>query len=271
VARTAATERAYAADWSRFDAWCQQQGVLAFPAAPATVVRYVDELAASRKVSTLRRLLAAVRAAHVDRGCWSPTSAPTVRLAVARAEWHQRGSEDSTRPVEIDELRRMSNALPVTLAGARDRALLLIGYGAGLRPGELTALEARHVRLVSSGLCVSLRHRRVVIPFGSTVDVCAVRAWKRWRSASRVSDGPAFRAVDRHGRVGSAALNPKAVTRVVRRAAAAAELDPARYRGLSLRRGVVPAATEHRVSDERIMAQTGHRSRRLVRRYMHQT
>ena len=53
-----------------------------------------------------------------------------------------------------------------------------------------------------------------------------------------------------------------------RRAAAGAALDPTRYRGLSLRRGTVAAATEHGASDAGIMAHTGHRSRRLVRRYM---
>jgi hypothetical protein len=95
-----------------------------------------------------------------------------------------------------------------------------------------------------------------------------VQAWTRWRDTAGLGDGPAFRPVDRHGRVGGARLGPKAVTRVVRRAATRAGLDPARYRGLSLRRGMVTAATEHGVSDARIMAQTGHRSRRLVRRYM---
>jgi hypothetical protein len=54
----------------------------------------------------------------------------------------------------------------------------------------------------------------------------------------------------------------------VRRAAAAAGLDPVRYRGLSLRRGMVTVATAHGVSDARIMEHTGHRSRRLVQRYM---
>ncbi len=268
MARAAATTRAYRSDWTTFTAWCAAQDVGSLPAAPATVARYLDELAPHRSVATLRRRLAAVRAAHVDHGHASPTDAAPVRLAVAKAEWRHRSRQTTTTPLGIEELRALSRATPDTSAGARDRALVLLGYGAGLRPGELADLDAGHVDVVTSGLRVAVRRGLVLVPFGSAPELCAVRAWKRWRRLARLSDGPAFRPVDRHGRIGDARLAPKAVTRVVRRAATRAGLDGDRYRGLSLRRGMVTAATEHGVSDARIMAQTGHRSRRLVRRYM---
>jgi len=124
------------------------------------------------------------------------------------------------------------------------------------------------VQVRADGLQVDVARGRVLIPFGSAPELCAVSAWNRWRAAAPLGDGPAFRAIDRHGHLGGG-LGPKAVTRLVRRAAAAAGLDPARYRGLSLRRGMVAAATERGASDAGIMAHTGHRSRRLVRRYMH--
>jgi hypothetical protein len=60
----------------------------------------------------------------------------------------------------------------------------------------------------------------------------------------------------------------RGVTRIVQRAAERAGLDGVCYSGRSLRRGMVLAATEHGVSERRIMEHTGHRSRRLVRRYM---
>ncbi len=268
MARAAATVRAYGADWASFTTWCAVHDVGALPATPTTVARYLDELAPRRSVATLRRRLAAVRAAHVDRGRASPTDTVPVRLAVAKAEWRQRARQVTTTPLGIEELRAVSRATPQTLAGARDRALLLLGYGAGLRPGELADLDADDVRVGTAGLRVAVRRGSVLVPFGSAPELCAVQAWTRWRDTAGLGDGPAFRPVDRHGRVGAARLAPKAVTRVVRRAATRAGLDPTRYRGLSLRRGMVTAATEHGVSDARIMAQTGHRSRRLVRRYM---
>jgi site-specific recombinase XerD len=268
MARAAATVRAYRTDWATFAAWCAAHRVGSLPAAPTIVARYLDELAPQRSVATLRRRLAAVRAAHVDGGHPSPTDTAPVRLAVAKAEWRQRARQVTTTPLGIEELRAVSRATPDTPAGARDRALLLLGYGAGLRPGELADLDTDQVQVVTAGLRVAIRRRCVVVPFGSAPELCAVRAWTHWRDTAKLVDGPAFRPIDRHGRIRDVRLAPKAVTRVVRRAATRAGLDATRYRGLSLRRGMVTAATEHGVSDARIMAQTGHRSRRLVRRYM---
>jgi len=268
MARAAATVRAYRSDWAAFASWCATRGLTARPATPGTVARYVEHLAARRTVATVRRRLAAVRAQHVDHGQPSPTGTAPVRLAVARAEWRQREQATTTTPLSVRDLRAMSRALPATLAGARDRAVLLLGYGAGLRPGELVRLEAPQVRSVSTGLRVEVGDRPVLVPFGSAAELCAVDAWNRWQRVASIRVGSAFRPIDRHGRLGADPLSAKAITRIVRRAARGAALDPDRFRGLSLRRGTVVAATERGASDAGIMAHTGHRSRRLVRRYM---
>jgi len=268
MTRAAATRRAYRSDWTAFTAWCAAARVTPRPAAPSAVARYVDDLADHRTVATVRRRLAAVRAEHVDHGQPSPTDAAAVRLAVARAEWRQRDRATTATPVSVAELRAISRALPATLAGLRDRAVLLLGYGAGLRPGELVRLDVAHVRRVPAGLRIDVGRRPVVVPFGSATELCAVDAWTRWRHGAALRRGPAFRAVDRHEHVGTARLSVKAITRIVRRAADRAALDAARFRGSSLRRGTVVAATERGASDAGIMAHTRHRSRRLVRRYM---
>jgi site-specific recombinase XerD len=266
--RAPATDRAYQADWAAFRVWCAARHLTPLPAAAATVARYLDDVASHHKVATVRRRLAAVRAAHLDAGAESPTGAAPVRLAVARAEWRQRGQARSTIPLGVEELRAMSCARPATLAGRRDRALLLLGYGAGLGPGELSGLAVHDVRTVDPGLEVQIPRGAVTVPFGSAPELCAVDAWARWRRAAGLTDGAAFRAVDRHGRLAKHALGAKAVLRIVRRSAAAAGLDPDRYCGLSLRRGMVVAATVQGATDDGIMQHTGHRSRRLVRRYM---
>lgn len=266
--RAASTVRAYEADWNAFRAWCHARRLAPLPAAATTVAAYLDDVASQHKVATVRRRLAAVRAAHLDAGAPSPTGAAPVRLAVARAEWHQRGQARSTVPLGVEELRAMSRAVPASLAGRRDRALLLLGYGAGLGPGELARLAVTDLRPVAAGLSVQIPRGTVVIPFGSAPELCAVDAWTRWRDAAGLTRGAAFRAVDRHGRVADTGLGPKAVQRIVRRGAARAGLDPARYHGLSLRRGMVVAATVQGATDDGIMQHTGHRSRRLIRRYM---
>jgi integrase len=268
MARSAATARAYAADWRDFGSWCDARGLASLPASPAVVSAYVDDLVPRRRVSTVRRRVAAVRARHLDAGRWSPTAAPEVQAALTRAEWRGRGDRTTTRPLGVDELRSVSRAAPAGIVGARDRALLLVGYGAGLAPGELAGLRVDDVSVGRTGISVHTARGRTLVPYGSDEWLCSVAAWRAWRAAARLTTGPVFRPIDRHGTVHDRPLGVRGVTRIVQRAVTRAGLDPARYSGRSLRRGMVLAATEHGATERGIMAQTGHRSRRLVRHYM---
>lgn len=262
------TLRAYRSDWADFAQWCVARDDPALPASVESVLDYVGELASTRKASTVERRLAAIGEAHREVGLVSPTDDDRIRIDVTRIRWHQRQSTGRTEPLAVRELRVMLAALPGGLVGARDRALLLLGYGAGLRPSELVTLDVSDVSVVDDGLAVSLMRGRVVIPYGSSPELCAVTAWQEWSLAAGLVNGPALRAVDRHGHLGMNRLGEKSVTRIVRRAAERAGLDEHRYSALSLRLGMVAAATDVGAPDRGIMAQTGHRSRRLVRRYI---
>ena len=63
-------------------------------------------------------------------------------------------------------------------------------------------------------------------------------------------------------------LSDYAVALVVKRYAEAAGLDAAKYSGHSLRAGLAMAAAIGGASERSIMAQTGHRSAAMVRRYI---
>lgn len=97
---------------------------------------------------------------------------------------------------------------------------------------------------------------------------CPVRAVRAWRSAAGVDAGPLFRPVDRHDHAGAARLSDRGVARVVQRAAHRAGLDASRYAGHSLRAGLATAAAAGGAPERAIMAQTGHRSVNMVRRYI---
>ena len=106
------------------------------------------------------------------------------------------------------------------------------------------------------------------MPYGSRPHTCPVRAVQAWLAAGDLTEGPLFRPINRHGQVGTERLSDRAVALIVKRAAEAAGLDPARYAGHSLRAGLATAAAQAGVSERAIMAQTGHRSVTMVRRYI---
>jgi len=177
----------------------------------------------------------------------------------------------------VGDLKRMLDSLPATRVGLRDRALLLLGFAGAFRRAELVSLDVTGLDFSSAGLVVTLRRaktdqegrsRRIGVPYGSSEKTCPVRSLQAWLESAGISEGPVFRSLDTFQRVQPRRLSDKAVARIVKRRAAAVGLDPARYAGHSLRAGLATSAAAGGASERVIMAQTGHRSAEMVRRYI---
>lgn len=276
-ARSANTRRAYEADWREFAAWCRAHDRAPLPAGAETVARYLSSQAGSLKTSTLTRRLSAISQAHKAAGLPSPTADPAVRTVHAGIRRAHGTAQVGKAPVLTADLRAMLATLPASPMGLRDRALLLLGFAGAFRRSELVGLDAEDLVVTREGLVVRLRRsktdqegqgRTIGIPYGAQPATCPVRAVQEWLAATGYDGGPLFRPFNRHGRMLPARLSDRAVARIVQRAAAAAGLDPARYAGHSLRAGLATAAAAAGVSERAIMAQTGHRSVAMVRRYI---
>lgn len=279
-AKSANTRRAYRSDWQEFVTWCEGQPLAALPADPQTVALYLTARAAVYQTSTLCRRLASISQAHQAAGLPTPTTA-----AVVRATWQgirrAKGVAGAGKaPAVVAELRRMVERLPDNLLGKRDRALLLVGFAGAFRRSELVALDVADLAFMPEGLVVTLRRsktdqegagRKVGIPFGSHPETCPVRNLTSWLDSAGIITGPLFRAVNRHGQLGPRRLTDRTVARVVQRCAQAAGLDPRQYAGHSLRAGLATSAAAAGASEHSIMAQTGHRSAAMVRRYIRDT
>jgi integrase len=95
-----------------------------------------------------------------------------------------------------------------------------------------------------------------------------VRALRDWLDRASLVRGPIFRAIDRHGNVKPQRLTDQSVALIVKRCAHDAGFDANNYAGHSLRSGLATAAAMADVSERSIMAQTGHKSLPVVRRYI---
>lgn len=277
AAVSANTRRAYAHQWAAFRAWCESRGLEALPAKPGTVALYASELASKgRKVATIEQAMAAVSAAHGAAGHASPRQDAALRLVLKGIRRTVGTAQREAAPVLASHLRTMLEALPRTLAGARDAALLLVGFSGAFRRSELVGLELADVAFTTDGVEVTLRRsktdqegrgRLVAIPYSGTPEACPVRALRAWLEAAGVTTGPVFREVTRHGQVAASALTGRSLSRIVKRAATVAGLEPSAFSGHSLRAGFVTQAKLKRKDEASIMRQTGHRSVAMVRKY----
>jgi len=259
--KSANTQRAYRSDWADFTAWCRDHHLAPLPATPATVALYLTDRAKTCKTSTLARRVAAISQAHQAADHPSPTKAQTVRQVAAGIRRTKGTKQEGKAP---------------TLLGARDRALLLLGFAGAFRRSELVALDVADVQQTRDGLVVTIGRsktdqegagRTVGIPYGGYPQSCPVRALQDWLAAAGIAQGPLFRGLKNDGAL-LGRLSDKGVARVVQRRAAAVGLDPTRYAGHSLRAGLATAAAAAGKSERAIMAQTGHKSIPMVRRYI---
>lgn len=271
------TIRAYRNDWRQFTAWCEQHGCPSLPATAETVAIYLTDQADRCRTSTLQRRIASISQAHQAAGHETPTTAAAVRLVWQGIRRTKGVAQEGKAAAVTADLRRMVATLPDSLLGVRDRALLLVGFAGAFRRSELVGLDRADVAITLEGATITLRRsktdqegegRKVGIPYGSRPDTCPVRALGGWLEAASITDGPLFRSVNRHGQLQPGRLSDRTVALVVKRAAAAAGLEPNRYSGHSLRAGLATSAAAAGASERSIMAQTGHRSAAMVRRYI---
>jgi integrase len=271
------TLRGYRADWREFCGWCEGHAVRPLPAAPETVASYIAECAGRLKVGSIQRRLNAIAEAHKAMGAESPTGAGIVRATLKGIRRTLGTAAAQKSPTLTDDIRAMVDAADSGLIGARDRALILLGFAGAFRRSELVGLDIEDCAFGKDGLTVTLRRsktdqdgagRKIGIPYGANPDTCPVRTIQVWIEQAGIAVGPLFRSINRHGRVQAGRLSGIDVARVVKKLADRAGLDPAKYAGHSLRAGHATSAAIAGASERSILNQTGHRSVQMVRRYI---
>jgi site-specific recombinase XerD len=271
--KSSATRRAYAADLAHFTTWCEASSESALPATPIAVARYLSHLAdGGWKVATIERRVAAIRSAHKAAGLEPPTNAEGVK-AVMRGIRRSKGARQTKKaPATADIIATLR--YPETLAGIRDRAIVLTGFAAGLRRSELVELNIDDIQFRPRGMLIQIRHSKTdqeaagaTIPVPRGDKLKPVAGLEHWLAASGITAGPLFRPVDRHGRIGAQRLTGRSVARIVKRAVKAAGIDERAFAGHSLRAGFVTSALENGEDLLKIMGITRHTDVNTLKEY----
>lgn len=266
-----ASKRAYANDLAHFLAWGDT-----IPTTPGLVARYLAEHGGHLSPFTLGRRLVAIGKAHTSQGFDNPCDTEPVRAVLRGIRRVHGTAQRRVDPLLREDLLAVVDSLPDTTKGKRDRALLLVGFGAALRRSELVALTVEDVRFVPEGVIVRLRRsktdqeaagRNVGIPNGRT-RACPVKALRAWLDHAGITNGPIFRSVAKGGRIQSDAMTAQSVALIVKHHAAAVGLDPDRFSGHSLRAGLITSAAKLGVSAHKLRQQSGHRSETMLARYI---
>jgi site-specific recombinase XerD len=275
--RAANTVRAYASDWRHFCNWCGERHLQALPASAEVVALYITQLAESRRAVTVQRRLAAISQIHQDAGQPTPTEDRLVRRTMAGIRSMLGTAPRTKTATRTKLLHRLVLDLPDTPQGARDRALLLVGFAGALRRSELVALDRSDIMFDAEGIRVTIRASKtdqesvgavVGLPQGERPETCPVRALRAWLALLPDQRAPVFRRMSRWGTPTRARLTDQSVALIIKRLVVAVGQDPKLFAGHSLRAGLATSAAAGGATELDIIQQTRHRSIEMVRRYI---
>jgi integrase len=286
AAQAAATRDSYARDVRAWEAWCVARSLPAtLPADPLTIAAWLASMADDgRSPSYIARRLSALNDAHRGAGHPAPGENEGVRrtLAGIRRSAARAGRRPRrARAVDTATVRALVEDLPDTLAGTRDRCLILVGFALGLRASDLCALRVEDLTPAGhGGLDVLLRFSKtdqegagetLALAEGVREVTCPVRAVTAWRAALAergVTSGPLFRSVGKGGdpRLGTAPLTTRSIDLVLERAARRAGVSTEGLSPHSLRRGFATTAYAQGVPEKEI-SRTGRWRSLVVRSY----
>jgi len=264
-----ATDRAYATDRAQFMRWCRDRSLCPMPADPRTIALYIAHRVRTKRMSTVRREVAALAKLHRENAVSDPTKHPGVRAVLRGARRTIGTAQKRARPLLTADIIAMVQEIRYHNTGIRDAALLLVGYAGALRRGELVALDWKDVEFVPEGVRLTLRHSKtdqestgqvVGIVRGSSPVCCPVLALHELKEWSNTPTGAIFRQCSKSGRLVGSRLSGEAVGIVVTRAARLAGLDVTGLSAHSLRAGCITQAKMLGCSDTTIAAHSRHKS-----------
>lgn len=281
----ASTRRAYQHDIARFSDWCQDTGRGGLPTTGTILTEYATHLAYELGWTP----------AAIERSRWAilkwhklaeqPTPSTEGLKAVLKGyRAHLAKAKDpkarprKASPAGRDSLQAMLDTLDrETPIGARDAALLLVGFGIAGRRGEIASLDIGSLNIEDRGMQVEVYREKVrkmddpVVKYRSDPALCPVRAaqaWIRILAEHGRAAGPLFVRINRHGQLAppitrdgvpigapGGRLSGQAVAIVIRRCALAAGLG-GRWSGHSVRRGYATEARRAGV-DRRLIERQG--------------
>jgi site-specific recombinase XerD len=220
----ASSQESYGHAIEEFIGWYCSEPRLAFNRTVVLRYRFFLEQKNLAPATINVRLAAVRRLAYEasDTGLLSPDLAAGIRrvkgakrLGVRIGNW-----------LTIEQARGLLQEQPSAgLRAKRDRAILAILIGCGLRRAELVALKAQDFQIredhwVIADLIGKGKHIRTV-----PVPIWVKRTVDCWTAAAEITAGTIFRRVNRMGKLWGAGITPKAIWHVVKAAAKRAGIN----------------------------------------------
>jgi site-specific recombinase XerD len=268
------TRKAYQQDIKHFENWGGK-----LPTDTASIIHYLHDHADSLNTRTLARRLTALRQFHRYQGFPDPTAHPSVQKTL-RGIQNTHGKPKQRAPaLRLEQLAHAINMLSPedTLANARNRCLLTLGYFGALRGSELLNIQVTHLQFSEQGITLQIPKSKTdqageglscAIPkLGNAM--CPFFHTQYWLERAGLSNGVLFTNINRWDQIGTKSMTISGLNKLIKNIARRCEWrNPEKYSSHSLRRGLATSASGAGASFKSIMRQGRWRHEGTVLQYI---
>jgi integrase len=262
---SADSKRAYGQALDDFFGWCETVSAGEFTKAVVNAYRAsleernLSPSTINQRLSVIRKL--ALEAA--DNGLMAPTVAAAILRVKGTKQAGVRTGQWLTREQAQDLLSVPDST---TNKGKRDRALLAVLIGCGLRRREVATLTIGHIQLRDA--------RWVIVDLigkGGRVRTVRMPSWTKstidsWTAAVGIVSGTVFRAINKSGRVTGNSITPRKIFELVQQSGS--EIGVPKLAPHDLRRTFAKLAHKGKSGLEQIQLSLGHASITTTERYL---
>ena len=275
------TLRAYKSDFRDFGIFCSKHGFNSLPTEPKIVSLYLTHLSKNSKISTLRRRLVSISMVHKLKGHYLDTKHPIIIENLMGIRRIKGSYQKGKKPILISHLKSIINVINELkvddVKKARDKSIILIGFGGGFRRTELISIDYEDLEFVSEGLKIIVKRSKTDqfgegmikgLPYFANNIYCPVKNLQIWLELSKIKSGPIFRRFSKGLSLSNNRLTDQSVVLLIKKYLNLAGIENKNYSGHSLRSGFATVAAEFGADERSIMATTGHKTTQMVRRYI---
>ena len=275
------TLRAYKSDYRDFAGFCAKHGFKSLPTEPKIISLYLTFLSKSSKVSTLRRRLVSIGMIHKLKGHYLDTKHPIIIENLMGIRRVKGSIQKGKKPLLINHLKSIVNVINKQnideIKKARDKSIVLLGFGGGFRRTELISIDYEDLEFVPEGLKITIKRSKTDqlgegmmkgLPYFTNHEYCPVINLKKWLELSKIKSGPIFKRFAKGSSITNNRLTDQTVVLLIKKYLSMAGIDNSNFSGHSLRSGFATVAAESGADERSIMAMTGHKTTQMVRRYI---
>ena len=156
------TIRAYKSDFKDFGVFCVKHSFKALPTEPKIVALYLTYLSGKdAKMSTLRRRLVSISIMHKLKGHYLDTKHPVIIENLMGIKRRKGSIQKGKKPILINHLKAIINVINKEkieeIKKARDKAIILVGFGGGFRRTELISIDCEDLEFVAEGVKITIK------------------------------------------------------------------------------------------------------------------